>query len=611
MGAGASSTSAGTEGSESQSAGRVEPVTGSMPFADVALAMARAPRSANYVRSLRLRYFAVTSATTAVALALYFACYLAGYISSSVLVLAAGLALICLVVFGVVFQSGFNERFSDPSLTLPQVASAVTVTAYVMAHAGAARAPLALLLFTILVFAAFRFSWRLVLWLAAYVLACHAAAILIATGVEGRTPLWRADLMQWGFLVAMAPVLAWMASMQAEQRQRYRAGAALYRAIWNSSVDAIVIFDHLGAIRLANPAALKLFGHDAAALRGMVVSQLALPQQRKALERDLGQYLRTGDMARDWSGFEDIALTADGREVYVEAAVVELGGKGGREDLFEDGGRRLALFARDISQRRTMETIKDDFIATMSHELRTPLAVVIGAVEALQTASGQAASDATPAVQAPKVSGTVPASMAPAPGASTRDTQALLAMAAQGADRLNNLINTMLHLQKLDAGGIEFAPVILSATHLIDRAFETAEMNVQRAGRYLALARRAGSARVKADERWMHEVLVNLIDNAVKQSPEGATVVVGADVYDRCVRFSVVDQGCGVPPEFSGQVFARFGRAAVPEGRIQGGAGLGLSLCKAAVEGCGGVIGYQNNPGKGATFWFELPRVDL
>ncbi len=561
-----------------------------MPFADAALAMTRPLRGANYARSLRLRYFAITSATTAVALALYFACYFAGFIGGGVLVLAAVLALSCLVVFGIAFQTGFNERFSDPSLTLPQVASGVTVTAYVMAHAGPARAPLTLLLFTILVFAAFRFSWRLVLVLAGYVLACHAIAIFIASGGDGRILSWRADLMQWGFLAAMTPVLAWMATIQAEQRQRYQAGAALYRAIWNTSVDAVVIFDHVGAIRLANPAALKLFGYDAAALRGMNVAQLAPPQQRKALERDLGQYLHSGAMARDWSGFEDIALTADGREVFVEAAVVELGGNGGRQDLFEDGGRRLALFARDISQRHTMETIKDDFIATMSHELRTPLAAVIGAVEALQAASEQ-----------------------PAPAS---DPKTLLAMAAQGADRLNSLINTMLHLQKLDAGGIEFEPVILSAVRLIDHAFETEEPKVRHAGRYLALAQRAGSARVKADERWIHEVLVNLIDNAVKHSPEGATVVVGADVQDRCVRFSVVDQGSGVPPEFAGQVFARFGRAGAPDGRVQGGAGqggagLGLSLCKAAVEGCGGVIGYQNNPVKGATFWFDLPRADL
>lgn len=125
------------------------------------------------------------------------------------------------------------------------------------------------------------------------------------------------------------------------------------------------------------------------------------------------------------------------------------------------------------------------------------------------------------------------------------------------------------------------------------------------------MAQRAGSACVKADERWIHEVLVNLIDNAVKHSPAGATVVLGADARQRCVRFSVIDYGSGVPPELAGRVFARFGRTATSNPRVPGGAGLGLSLCKAAVEGCGGVIGYENNPVKGSTFWFELPRVDL
>ena len=574
-----------------------------MPFADAALALARPLRGANYARTLRLRFFLITSATTAVALALYFACYAAGFISDGVFVLATVLALACVAVFGVVFQTGFNERFSDPSLTLPQVASGVTITAYVMAHAGPARAPLTLLLFTILVFAAFRFSWRLVLLLAGYVLICHTTAIVVASGADGRTLSWRADLMQLGFLAAMTPLLAWMAATQAEQRQRFQAGAALYRAIWNTAVDAVVIFDQAGAIRLANPAALKLFGYDAARLRSMSVSELAPPRQRGALERDLGQYLARGAMARDWSGFEEIALTADGREVFVEVTVIELGGNGGRDDLFEDGGRRLALFARDVSQRHTMEAIKDDFIATMSHELRTPLAAVIGAVEAMQAVAGgaHAAVAAASAVPGPKSAQRSAAGAMPA----------LLAMALQGAERLNSLINTMLHLQKLDTGGIELVPVVMPAMRLIDHAFETEEPNVLRAGCHLAVAQRAGSARVKADERWIHQVLVNLIDNAIKHSPEGATVVVGAEAQARCVRFSVIDQGGGVPPEFAGAVFSRFARSTSANSRVQGGAGLGLSLCKAAVEGCGGVIGYTNNPVKGATFWFELPRADL
>ena len=123
------------------------------------------------------------------------------------------------------------------------------------------------------------------------------------------------------------------------------------------------------------------------------------------------------------------------------------------------------------------------------------------------------------------------------------------------------------------------------------------------------MARREDCIRVKADARWIHEVLVNLIDNAVKHSPPGATVVIGTEARQRTVHFSVIDQGSGVSPEFAGRVFTRFERADKTNTRIAGGAGLGLSLCKAAVEGCGGTIGFFNNPGKGATFWFELPQA--
>lgn len=540
-------------------------------------------RSSAYMRAMRLRQFFLAVVATFIAIGLYFACFAVGFIDWSVFVIGSSAALACVLLFFVLFYTELNLHLADPSLILPQSVCAITITAYVMAYAGPARPALGLLFFAILVFAAFRFNWRVFLFLAILVLGCHAASIYLAQRVDARPINLHAEMIQWLCMAIMMPWLGWMASALGAQRKQFKAGAALYRAIWNTSVDAVVIFDQTGAIRLANPAALRLFGYDAAALRAMQVTQLSPQHKRAALERDLAQYLGQGTMARNWSAFEDSVVRADGREVFVEAAVVELGGAGGRRDLFEDGGRRLALFARDVSQRHAMEAIKDDFIASMSHELRTPLAAVVGAVEAMQAE---------------------PVDSVPA------HARALLDMAASGADRLNSLINTMLNLQRIDSGKIEFVPAVMLASDLVDKAFESESPAVRNRGLFLAVARRAEKVRIRADARWMHEVLLNLIDNAVKHSPPGATVVIGAEARDSAVRFSVVDQGTGVSAEFAGRVFTRFARADVSNTRSQGGAGLGLSLCKAAVEGCGGTIGYFNNPVKGSTFWFELPRTD-
>ena len=525
---------------------------------------------------------AIAVTTTLIAGLMFFLTYVAGFIDFKVFAVATGAACAMIVLFVPIFYSGINLRFRDPALFLPQTMSATVISSYVMAYAGTARPALTVLYFAALVLCTLRFNWRTFFVLAAFTQACYGVVLYVAMQFDGPRFDWRAEALHWGFMLLAAPWLGWLGSYLARLRQRVKAGEALYRAIWNTSVDAVVVFDEHGEIRMANPAATRLFGHDALALRAMQVLQLAPERQRPALERDLAEYLSRGSMARDWSAFEDIVVTADGREVFVEAAVVELGGVGGRSDLFEEGGRRLALFARDVSQRHALEAIKDDFIASMSHELRTPLAAVIGAVEALQAETAAAVSDGT---------------------------RALLDMAANGADRLNSLINTMLNLQKMESGKIEFSPASMLASTLVNHAFESEQSTVRQQGKFLAVAHREDRIRVKADPRWMHEVLINLIDNAVKHSPSGATVVISAEVRERTVRFAVIDQGTGVSAEFASRVFSRFARADNSNMRVRGGAGLGLSLCKAAVEGCGGTIGYFNNPAKGATFWFELPRA--
>ncbi len=180
------------------------------------------------------------------------------------------------------------------------------------------------------------------------------------------------------------PWLGAMASYLGQQRQRYQAGSALYRTVWNTSVDAVLVFDDKYDIRMANPAAVRLFGHDEKKLVGMALVKLIPARLREALSDDIASHIKGDHSRRDLAKFEETTVTADGREVVVEAALVEMGGVGGRQGLFANDGRRFALFAHDISQRHALESIKDNFMATMSHELRTPLMAVMGAVEALQ-----------------------------------------------------------------------------------------------------------------------------------------------------------------------------------------------------------------------------------
>jgi len=533
-------------------------------------------------QQLRIKRFFLAAATSVVALALFFACYVAGLININVLLVAAAMTLAFMGAFYALFRTGLNLRFADPTLLLPQAGSAIAVTSFVMAHCAPARPLLMLLYFAAVMFYAFRFVLRDYVILSVYTVMCYALSAYAGRFVDPLRANPTLDVLQGFFLVVALPWTGWIASYLSNLRRRIRTNEALYRAIWEISIDAVLIFDARGKVRFANPSAARLFGYSAQELVGMEIASLQPEDRREELRQEIAHYFLDGIIGRNWRRFEDAILTRDGREVPVEAALAEMGGEGGTPGLFEAGDRRMVVFLRNISERRALETIKDDFISTVSHELRTPLTSVIGAVEALQAGVGGELPDAS---------------------------KTLVNMAAQSADRLHQLIDTILDLQKIESGGISFNPEAVDARELLRAAVQSEQAAAQAAAKQLRMADLPVSVLVKADARWVHKVLLHLIDNALKFSPAQGAVIMAAERRDAVVRFMVSDEGPGVPPQFASRIFGKFAQADASHTRAQGGAGLGLSYCKAIVEGCGGRIGYLNNPGRGATFWFELPEA--
>ena len=529
---------------------------------------------------LRLRRFFLAATTSIVALGLFLACQVAGLIGLSVLLNATAMTLVLIGVFFLVFRFNLNLRFADPTLLLPQAASAIAVTSYVMAYAGPGRPLLMLLYFAALMFYAFRFSRGDFMVLSLYTVACYVLSAWAGRLVDPQRSNPTLDSLQGFFLVVAIPWVGWIAYYLSNLRRRIRTNEALYRAIWEISIDAVLIFDHRGKVRFANPSAARLFGYAASELVGIDIATLQPEDKREPLRQEIQNYFLSGAIGRNWRRFEDAILTRDGREVPVEAALAEMGGAGGLPGLYESGERRMVVFLRNISERRALETIKDDFISTVSHELRTPLTSVIGAVEALQAGVGGTLPDAS---------------------------KTLVDMAAQSADRLHQLIDTILDLQKIESGGISFMPESVDAMELLSKASNSQPAAL--GSKQLVVTELQVRVRVKADARWVHKVLLHLIDNALKFSPPEGRITLSAELEDQVVRFVVRDQGPGVPPQFASRIFGKFAQADASHTRAQGGAGLGLSFCKAIVEGCGGRIGYLNNPDRGATFWFELPQA--
>lgn len=240
------------------------------------------------------------------------------------------------------------------------------------------------------------------------------------------------------------------------------------------------------------------------------------------------------------------------------------------------------IFSRDITERKKVDRLKNEFIATVSHELRTPLTSIRGSLGLLRSG----------------VTGELPEAAKP-----------LIDIAVNNAERLVRLINDILDIEKIESGKIDFELRPMELLPLVQRAIDGAhgygsEMNV----RFELRDELPPGAQICADEDRFIQVMDNLLSNAAKFSPPGDAVLVCLARHENAFRVSVHDKGEGVPPEFHDRIFSRFAQADGSNTRPKGGTGLGLSIVQAIVEKFGGTIDFDRSGGPGCTFFFDLPE---
>jgi len=238
-------------------------------------------------------------------------------------------------------------------------------------------------------------------------------------------------------------------------------------------------------------------------------------------------------------------------------------------------GEGSILILDDVTAIRRLETIRRDFVANVSHELRTPVSVIQANAETLQ--------------------------------AGAKDDPAFADRLIEGlhrnAIRLSRIIADLLDLSRLEAGPeVELEPLPVAE---VARA-AIASIESQAAGKLTLAVEIDDAVRVQADRDFLDQVLVNLLDNAVKYTPAGGHVWVRARPAGKRLRIEVADDGPGIAPHQRQRIFERFYRIDPGRSRELGGTGLGLSIVKHLVEGMGGQVGVEGNTPSGSVFWVDL-----
>ncbi len=330
-------------------------------------------------------------------------------------------------------------------------------------------------------------------------------------------------------------------------------------AILNSTPDPVLVTDASNHLILANPAAGDVFGVtiqkgerpgieqtlQVKALNDLLMSSSAERRSTEIRMPDGRTYLAMAS-----------AMTADGRTV----------------------GRVCIL--RDVTQLKEIDTLKSDFVSTVSHDLRSPLTLMRGYASMLEMAG------------------------------ELNDQQKNYAkMIVQGVDNMAKLVNNLLDLGRIDFGvglQVENIPVL----DIIERV--TSSLQLQATHKKIVLGVEISKDlpyAVEADQALLHQAVYNLVENAVKYTPEGGDVTIHLQCTATALIFAVQDSGIGIPKTDLPRLFEKFYRGTNREALAQRGTGLGLAIVKSIAERHGGKVWVESELGKGSVFHLQVPLV--
>jgi PAS domain S-box-containing protein len=357
--------------------------------------------------------------------------------------------------------------------------------------------------------------------------------------------------------------LAGTTIQNAELFEKLRAAHQRYRELFEDSIDPMLITDWQGNILEANRQAMLLSGYSNDELHSLTIDQLhEVHWDRTGAEYETLRENRT-------CSYESSLHRPDSTQVPVEVHA--------RRVEFDENDS-IQWILRDITERKELDSLRDDLTAMIYHDLRSPLANIVSSLDVLY-------------------------SMVPEDDKDT--VLSILKIAENSTDRIQRLVSSLLDVSKLESGQPVADQKAVETLELIKSA--VADVTPVAGGRRQTLTTDLPDhlAPIWVDEDMARRVLINLMENASKFSPPGGKIEIGAHHDTEWIHMWVRDNGPGIPPAEQDRIFDKFTRL---RGTSKpGGLGIGLAFCRLAVQGHGGRIWVESEPGHGSTFHFTFP----
>jgi PAS domain S-box-containing protein len=342
-----------------------------------------------------------------------------------------------------------------------------------------------------------------------------------------------------------------------------------YRDLYEEAPNAYFSVRVDGCIERANRRAAELLGYSSSELMGRPVFDLyADTPSGKARAQKVFQKFLVGE---EVIGEELEMRRANGSKIWISLAVRPIRDKEGRVVL----SRSTVV---DITERKKLDQLKDEFIGLVSHELRSPLTVIIGVLHTVLSEGVR---------------------LSPA------EMHQLLQDATWEAESLSHLLGNLLELSRVQSGRLLLHVEPINVKNVVQDTVDKVKQQYSAQQFHIDLPK--GLPTVRADPLRLERILYNLLENAVKYSLRGRAIRVFAKLDNDCLVIGVSDQGVGISAQDQAKLFRSFQRLERPGIEGVKGAGLGLLVCRRLVETHGGRIWVESEPKRGATFFFTLP----